>query len=125
MSNIQRTAVSIDDAIAVIRRNLSDPPTSVNGANTRLILHISRGFLSCTDTNSQMRSVLINELIPTIESEAVKNVFINLLNEFPSGYQHQRENSVLRVIMEEDTTGRFARIVGDDQPPMDPHNIQE
>ena len=75
-----RTLVTNADKV-----NLSLPPNQT----TNMILRISSQFLSLNQhANECTRHFLINELLPKVELSPVKQLFLNLLNEYPPNYQH-------------------------------------
>ena len=74
-----RTLVTNADKV-----NLSLPPNQT----TNMILRISSQFLSLNQhANECTRHFLINELLPKVELSPVKQLFLNLLNEYPPNYQ--------------------------------------
>ena len=85
--------------------NLSLPVGNEPSHRTNMILGISRQFLSLNPhANESMRHFLINELLPKVELLSVKQLFINLLNEYPSNYQHNcNPNHVSKMHAIEDT----------------------
>ena len=82
--------VTFDSFVESIRGNINEPPTRVDGDTTRLLLELCRGFLSCEEHNEAMRRIMIDELLPSIGVQSVKELFISLLNEYPAGYRHQK-----------------------------------
>ena len=89
--------VTFDSFVESIRGNINEPPTRVDGDTTHLLLKLCRGFLSCEEHNEAMRRVIIDELLPSIGVQSVKELFIGLLNEYPAGYQHQSAENVRSV----------------------------
>ena len=44
-----------------------------------------------------MRHALINDLLPKIEQEPVKQLFVNLLNEYPANYQQHQHGNIHNI----------------------------
>ena len=83
--------------IEVSRQHLNEPLAIPDGNPTQMMLSLCRGFLSCMEHNEATRRFIIDELLPTIDNETVKGLFINLLNAFPPGYEHERDENVRTV----------------------------
>ena len=114
MNNIrQRHYITLDSFIASLRRhvtnvesvNLSLPVGNEPNSTTNMILGISRQFLSLNPhANESMRHFLINELLPKVELLSVKQLFIDLLNEYPPNHQHHDNDITEMHAIEDDDT---------------------
>ena len=80
-----------------IEQRLSLPMGDEPNHMTNLVLSTSRQFLSSPQTNERMRHALINELLPKIELEPVKQLFVNLLNEYPANYQQHQHGNIHNI----------------------------
>ena len=81
-----------------IEQVLSLPNHDELHSTTNLVLSISRQFLSLPQTNERMRHhALINDLLPKIEQEPVKQLFVNLLNEYPENYQQHQQGNIHNI----------------------------
>ena len=76
---------------------VDEPPTRTDEYHTRFLLRVCRGFLSCEQHNEATRRIIIDQLLPAIGVQSVKELFIRLLNEYPAGYQHERAENVRSV----------------------------
>jgi hypothetical protein len=99
MNNSQGHGITIDSFISWLTTQIDGE--GIEGSlslptnhTTNLVLSTSRQFLSLPQTNERMRHALINELLPKIELEPVKQLFINLLNEYPANFQRRQQGNI-------------------------------
>ena len=99
MNNSQGHGITIDSFISWLTTQIDGE--GIEGSlslptnhTTNLVLSTSRQFLSLPQTNERMRHALINELLPKIELEPVKQLFINLLNEYPANFQRHQQGNI-------------------------------